>query len=94
FNYGIPLGQQVEIMRFIIKDSDGEDYQIINPPDAMALTALYENYRYLGWWLGEEEREDGMLKYRIYGRKYSILPLQEGEELIEFPSTYIVKMAD
>jgi len=43
FNYGIPLGQQVEIMRFIIKDSDGEDYQIINPPDAMALTTLYEN---------------------------------------------------
>lgn len=91
FNYGIPLGQQIEIMKFIIKDAGKESYQIINPPDAMALTTLYENYRYLGWWLGKEESRDGALKYRIYGRKYSILPLKEGEEMFEFPSTYVIK---
>jgi len=91
FSYGIPLGQQIGIMKFIIKDSGDESYQIINPPDMMALTALYENYRYLGWWLGKEEKEDGILKYRIYGRKHAILSLKEGEEMIEFPSTFVVK---
>lgn len=94
FNYGIPLGQQIEIMSFIIRDAGEESYQIINPPDAMALTTLYENYRYLGWWLGKEESRDGALKYRIYGRKYSMLPLEEGEEMFEFPSTFVVKMAE
>lgn len=94
FNYGIPLGQQIEIMKFIIKDSGGRNYQIVNPPDMMALTTLYENYRYLGWWLGKEESINGVLKYRIYGRKHAILPLKEGEKIIEFPSTYVVRMTN
>jgi len=85
------LTEQIEMSNFIIENSGDKTYEINSPIDIIGLPDYYSNYKYLTWWLGKEEQEKGDLKYTIYHRKDNILPITEGEVVIEFPSSIIVK---
>lgn len=79
------------IMHFILEDTNNNPYTIQMPIDIVGLPEYYDNYTYLGWWLGNEPQKEAKDYYIIYERKTNIPKLTTNESRYDFPHHVVVK---
>lgn len=66
---GIPLAEKRKVVEKIIAESKGNLYKIVPSGDIVNLPHYYDAYRYLGFYLGKEPTQGGILTFKIYERE-------------------------
>lgn len=90
----IPYHLQVKIMKYIIKDSQGQSYSLsrIGPHDDFE-NSFADNYYYLGWYLGNQPKKEKQKLNYIIIEDLTKIPLKNktNQKLIKFNSLTILK---